>query len=191
MLSFLGGCKCFSSNWYHKWQSFPLIQWTSKKFYIIKLVFIERKMGISWIIKFTDMNLAWRKTRISLINGRNLVGQNSFKKKNSHPLYYHRCCFCEEEASATAAEYIFNHPSGDSRSLSGRSLWAATDWNRNVAVLSSMELQTKDYFVSAFIFCICIFILVRFPHKSYCYFLRTATRNILSIQASLCEEMGL
>ena len=48
-------------------------------------------------------------------------------KKNSHPLYYHRCCFCEEEASATAAEYIFDHPSGDSRSLSGRSLWAATD----------------------------------------------------------------
>ena len=40
-----------------------------------------------------------------------------------------------------------------------------------------MELQTKDYFVSAFIFCICIFILVRFPHKSYCYFLRTAARN--------------
>ena len=27
--------------------------------------------------------------------------------------------------------------------------------------------------------------------KSYCHFLRTATRNILSIQASLCEEMGL
>ena len=43
MLSFLGGCKYFSSNRYHKWQSFPLIQWTSKKFYIIKLVFIERK----------------------------------------------------------------------------------------------------------------------------------------------------
>ena len=35
------------------------------------------------------------------------------------------------------------------------------------------------------------FILVHFPYKSYCYFLRTATRNIVSIQASLCEEMGL
>ena len=87
------------------------------------------------------------------------------------------------------AEYIFDHPSGDIRSLSGRSLWAATDLNRNVAVLYSMELQTKDYFVSAFIFCSCISILVHFPNKSYGYFLWTATRNILSIQASLWEGM--
>ena len=46
---------------------------------------------------------------------------------HSHPKYHPHCCFCEEEASATAAEYIFYHPSGDSRSLGGRSLWAATD----------------------------------------------------------------
>ena len=46
---------------------------------------------------------------------------------HSHPKYHQHCCFCEEEASATAAEHIFDHPSGDSRCLSGRSLWAATD----------------------------------------------------------------
>ena len=40
-------------------------------------------------------------------------------------------------------------------------------------------------------FAIFTFILVHFPNKSYGYFLRTATRNIFSIQASLCEEMGL
>ena len=40
-------------------------------------------------------------------------------------------------------------------------------------------------------FAFCSFILVHFPYKSYCCFLRTATRNIVSIQASLCEEMGL
>ena len=32
-----------------------------------------------------------------------------------------------------------------------------------------MELQKGDYFVSSFIFCICIFILVHFPYKSYCF----------------------
>ena len=54
-----------------------------------------------------------------------------------------------------------------------------------------MELQTRDYLVSSYVFCICTCILVHFPYKSYCYFLRTATRNILSIQASLCDEMSL
>ena len=80
---------------------------------------------------------------------------------------------------------------GDSGSLSGRSVWATTDWTRNWEVLFSMEIQTKDYLVSSIIFCIFTFILVHFPYKSDGYFLRTATRNILSIQASLCEEMGL
>ena len=42
-----------------------------------------------------------------------------------------------------------------------------------------MEVQTNDYLVLLFIECICISILVRFPNKSYCYFLRTVTRNIL------------
>ena len=58
-------------------------------------------------------------------------------------------------------------------------------------VLSALELQTRDYLVQSFIFCISTFILFYFPYKSYCYFLREVTRNILSIQASLCEEMGL
>ena len=49
------------------------------------------------------------------------------------------------------------------------------------------ERQPKGWCGSFFFF----FILVHFPYKSYCYFLRTATRNIVSIQASLCEEMGL
>ena len=51
--------------------------------------------------------------------------------------------------------------------------------------------RRKEYLVSLFILCIFTFILVHFPNKSYRYFLRTATRNIVSIQASLCEEMGL
>ena len=67
MLSFLGGCKYFSSNWYHKWQSFPLIQWTSKKFYIFKFVFIERK---KWELTEWWNFRIWishkKKTRISL-----------------------------------------------------------------------------------------------------------------------------
>ena len=35
------------------------------------------------------------------------------------------------------------------------------------------------------------FVHLFFPHKSNRYFFRTATRNILSIQTSLCEQMGL
>ena len=50
--------------------------------------------------------------------------------------------------------------------------------------------RRKNYLVLLFILCICTFILVHFPKKSYGYFLRTATSNIFSIQASLCEEMG-
>ena len=49
-----------------------------------------------------------------------------------------------------------------------------------IRMSQSPSMERKDYFVSAFIFCICIFILVHFPYKSYCCFLRTATRHILS-----------
>ena len=75
--------------------------------------------------------------------------------------------------------------------IAWRSLWAANDWKRCNVVLSAMEVQTNDSLVLLSIYCIYKSIPVNFPCKSYGYFLRTATRNILSIQASLCEEMGL
>ena len=63
---------------------------------------------------------------------------------HSHPKYHRHCFFYEEEASATAAEFMFDHPPGDGRSPSGCSLWAAADLKKTVAALSSRELQTKD-----------------------------------------------
>ena len=44
---------------------------------------------------------------------------------HSHPKCHHHCCFYEEEA--LAVEFMFDHPPGDGRSPSGRSLWAAAD----------------------------------------------------------------
>ena len=57
--SVFGGYKFPPSNWDHQWQSFPFIQWISKKFYIIIFVFFKRKKNrIGWMINFPDMNVA-------------------------------------------------------------------------------------------------------------------------------------
>ena len=53
--------------------------------------------------------------------------------------------------------------------------------------LITIKLSTLFLYLT---FAVRIKLHFRFPYKSYCYFLRTFRRNILSIQTSLCEEMG-